>query len=243
MKFKQESTDNLTDLAQESTDTVQDPTDDSSIDDLADGLINNMSEVQEHVVNNHNETQNEIAAENGSARDKRGAMFDVEIHATEDDGSPRYTAAGYFAKKRGRGSSKAKSTLAGDAPINEGAKIAKAKQQAAGQAAANAIIMLGIVLGGEEWQPIYNEQHGIDEKSNMQSAFGDYFEQKGLDDIPAGIALSIAVFGYILPRFTMPKTQARSRNVFKNVKAWWINRKLKKHGIKATVTKDDKMEA
>jgi len=34
-------------------------------------------------------------------------------------------------------------------------------------------------------------------------AFSDYFEQYGLEDIPAGVALAIAVSGYMLPRFTL----------------------------------------
>lgn len=213
-----------------------------SVDDLADELIDAMPEVQEHVVNNHIAQEQEIQQQNADARDKRGAKFDPEIHAVEDDGSPKYTAAGYFAKKRGRKKLDNESTVnVNTQQIDNSEQIAKAKQRAAGSAAANTLIMLGVVMGGDEWQPIYNEEHGINEKQNLESAFSDYFEQKGLEDIPAGIALSIAICGYALPRFTMPKTQKRASTTWQKLKQWWINRKIKKHNLK-TVKIDDKAE-
>jgi len=214
----------------------------SSVDNLADDLINGMPDVQEHVVENHHAQQAELENENSQSTDKRGTQFDATIHAIEEDGSPKFTAAGYFAKKRGRGSATAKSKLgtAQTENVDNSAQLAKAKQKAAGQAAANSLIMLGVVIGGEEWNPIYNEQHGINEKANLENAFGEYFEQKGLDDIPAGVALTIAVMGYMLPRFTMPKTQARTSTAWSKMKKWYINRKVKKHGLKtAELTKEN----
>lgn len=219
----------------------------SEVDFLAENLIGGMSEVSEHVVENHIAQQNEQEQQNAAATDKRGDTFNPDIHAVDSDGNPKMTGSGYFAKKRGRkGGSTAKSTIGG-VPQNEAQQpsamdIQKNKQRMAGSAAANSLIMVGMVLGGEEWNPIKNVEHGIDEKNNLETAFADYFEAKGMDDIPAGIALSIAIVGYAAPRFTMPKTQARSKSVFGKIKKWWINRKLKKHGFKADEIKKDEKE-
>jgi hypothetical protein len=67
----------------------------------------------------------------------------------------------------------------------------------------------------------------------LESAFGDYFEATGKTDIPPGMALTVAIGGYMLPRFTMPKTRSRMGKV----KDWFVkklaDRKLRKHGLKA----------
>lgn len=209
---------------------------------LAQGLVSQMPNVSEHVIDSHNEKRAEEKAQleqNQSTTDKRGDTFDPSKHATEEDGTPKFTAAGYFAKKRGRKSG----SVIGGQPKQEQQPEVNSKQnqqRAAGQAAANALIMLGMVVGGEEWQPIKNVEHGIDEKLNLESAFADYFAAKDMDDIPAGWALTIAVMGYTLPRFGMPKTQKRTQTLWGKCKQWYINRKLKKHGLK-TVS-DDKKE-
>lgn len=221
--------------------------DDSSLgfNSLADALVGNMPDVSEHVVNAHEQEQSAQAHENALMKDKRGDTFDPDTHATNDDGSPKMTAAGYFAKKRGRKAGSTKSTLnTGSAQKHQETidpqKAVKAQQRMAGNAAANTLITLGVVMGGEEWQPMKSEEHGIDEKMTLEMAFSDYFEAKNMDDIPAGVALSIAVMGYALPRFTMPKTQQRSKTMWGKVKKWWINRKLKKHNLKAEEIKKEK---
>lgn len=230
--------------AGETSDTDQ--TDSSAVgfEPLLSTLAADMPNVSEHVIDAHNAKEQEIAHNNSLMKDKRGDTFDPNIHAVEEDGTPKMTAAGNFSKKRGRKAGQTNSTL------NTGSvqkpqetidpqKALKNKQRQAGNAAANTLITLGVVMGGEEWQPIKNEEHGIDEKFTLEMAFSDYFEAKQMEDIPAGIALSIAIIGYAAPRFTMPKTQERSKSLWGKVKKWWINRKLKKHGLKAEEVKKD----
>jgi hypothetical protein len=110
---------------------------------------------------------------------------------------------------------------------------AKMQARASGKMAANLLMTLGVVAGGEEWQPLKDPQSGLDEKQMLESAFGDYFEATGKTDIPPGMALTVAIGGYMLPRFTMPKTRSRMGKV----KDWFVkklaDRKLRKHGLKA----------
>lgn len=220
------------------------PDSSDSLASLTGDLIESMPDVQEHAVAAHFEEQNAILAENASARDKRGDLFDPEQHAAESDGSPKLTANGYFAKKRGR---KNGSTLGVESKptVDQLGAQKQIKQRHAGLAAANAIIMLGVVVGGDEFKPIKSAEHGIDEKQNLENAFGDYFVAKDMDDIPAGVALSIALIGYLAPRFTMPKTQKRASGFINWVKVKIANRKLKKHGmqVKAEKSKDEILEA
>lgn len=218
---------------------VDNTPEDSAVDDIAQALITGMPEVQQHAIDQHNEAQAELQ-EKQNVTDKAGNTFNPDIHATNEDGSPRLTESGNFAKKRGRKSGSTNSggsTLGATKSQIDPATIQKqqivAKQQAAGKAAAGSLIMLGMVIGGDEWRPLVNEQMGLNEQANLEQAFADYFTARGLDDIPAGVALSIAVSAYVLPRFTMPKTRTRTATLWTKVKMWWANRKLKKHGLEA----------
>lgn len=208
----------------------------SAVNLLSQGLIESMPDVSEHVINAHQQTQTEQIQQNSTETDKRGEYFNSELHAVDDDGKPRLTAAGYFAKKRGRKNGQTASVI-GSIESQQNAPQqnhnALHKQKMAGRAAANTLLMLGVVVGGDEWHPMKNAEHGLDEKANLESAFSDYFVAKNMDDIPAGIALSIAIIGYAAPRFTMPKTQARSKSAWQKLKIWYVNRKLKKHRLKA----------
>jgi len=236
----------LTDNEQESKkreSTEENSTENSNFENIADSLIDTLPPVSYHVVEAHQQKETEREQQNAQKTDKRGDIFNADIHAVDDNGDPKFTAAGYFAKRRGRKSGGSNSEKKSTLGINQDPLlIQKQKQRAAGSAAANSLIMLGIVLCGDEWQPIRNEEHGINEKANLEMAFSDYFEQNGLEDIPAGVALAIAVSGYMLPRFTMPKTRARSATLLQKIKAWWANRKLKRHGLKAVSDSDKKAE-
>lgn len=220
------------------SDTAQNTTFD--IDEISEQLIENMPDVQEHVIMSHYQENEQIEQIQASATDKRGERFDPNIHAVDDNGEPKYTASGYFAKKRGRKSgSSVLADVSGETQKNNEVEVKRAKQRAAGSAAANTLITLGVVIGGDEWRPIFDKNLGIDEKTNLENSFSDYFTAKELDDIPVGVALTIAVCGYVLPRFTMPKTKNRVSSVWGACKKWWINRKLKKHGLE---TKEIKKE-
>lgn len=214
----------------------------SAPETLAQTLIEGMSEPSDHAIAQH---QAEQAAQDSTTTitDSAGSAFNADIHATNDDGSPKFTATGLFAKKRGRKSgaqSVLKTSDSGSKPTTNTADIIRAnKQSAAGTAAANTLIMLGIVLGGDEWRPLYDKNLGLDEKLNLETAFQDYFTASNLEDLPPSFALGVAILGYALPRFTMPKTQARTVTLWTKAKSWWASRKLKKHGLKAEPLKTE----
>jgi hypothetical protein len=106
--------------------------------------------------------------------------------------------------------------------------VTKTQCRAAGILAAQTLIALGVTVGGEEFKPITDEKTGTNEQDNLTMAFANYFEVKGITDIPAGVALSIAVAGYIVPRFTMPKTQSRFKTFIESIVikyAVWNNKR------------------
>lgn len=219
----------------------------SPISSIAQSLIDGMPEVQQHAIDQHLNEQEELNSKL-AVKDKSGAFFDPALHSVDKDGNPNFTAGGMFAKKRGRkvDSSQTGSSLgnvvkgASNPKVDQSAVILANKQAAAGTMMANALIMAGLVLGGDEWRPMKNEQMGIDEQSMLTQGFTDWMTAKNMEDLSPNVALCICVLGYALPRFTMPKTQQRTSSLVTKVKAWWINRKLKKHGLKAESVKEDK---
>jgi hypothetical protein len=201
----------------------------SNAGDVLDSITDDMPQPQDHVIDAHNEKQAEIEQKQ-DVTDSAGEKFNPAIHAANEDGSPKYTKTKKFAKKRGRKTNSESASTIGTAPQATPQQI---KSRAAGKAAAGALITLGIVIGGEEWQPQVNPELGLNEGEMLQTAFAEYFEATGRDDLPPGWALTIAIGAYAAPRFTMPKTQSRFGKMFGGIKKWWVNRKLKKHGLKA----------
>lgn len=223
----------------QSDDVIDQPSTDANI---AQALISSMAEPSDHAIAQFQQEQ-AAADEKTNITDKAGDTFNADIHATDSEGNPKFTSTGNFAKKRGRRASTDSilaAAKAGNSVPDQSAVIKANKQAATGQMAANALIMLGMVLGGEEWRPVQNEKMGIDEKANLEQCFTDYFTAKNMDDISPNMALAIGILGYALPRFTMPKTQERSKSLWGKAKAWWANRQLKKVGLKAEAIKSVK---
>jgi hypothetical protein len=157
------------------------------------------------------------------AKDAVGAAFDESIHVRDADGNPKKTVRGTWALKRGRKATpqSAQSSVVGPAkPMQSVAQVARAT----GENAAALLVTTGMTFGGKEWEPVLSEEHGIDEMANLKKAFGDYFAAKNMQDIPPGIALSIAVLGYAGPRFFAPQTKARLSAVKQWIapKAAWL---------------------
>lgn len=212
---------------------------------IADTLVDQMPDVQEHAISEAGEQARAEAAI--GPVDTDGNPFDAGIHKVSPDGTPTLSPKGKLIKKPGRkaGSTGApRSTVGGqgNSVISQTATgpsasdVQRMQARQAGNAAANLLMTVGIITGGEEWQPRHDVQSGLNEKLMLEQAFGDYFCAKGITDIPPGFALTFAIFGYALPRLTMPKTQTRMGKAKGAIKKWWINRKLKKHGMKAEET-------
>lgn len=218
----------------------------ANLEAIADELTSDMPEVQTHALEQERENEKARLDEFAGLVDRDGNPFDPSVHKVNKQGEPTLSTKGLLIKKPGRKTDKqrAQSTIgsSGGGGSVVGVEQARNEQQAraTGAAAANMMFTAGIVIGGDEWQPMRDEKLGIDEKTMVESAFGDYFVATGKTDLPPNVALTVAICGYILPRFTMPKTQSRFARYGAGIKKWWANRKLKKHGLKAEPIKKEK---
>ena len=209
-----------------------------SFDNIAESLADSMPEVQEHAIEQEKIKADELKEAYSDLKDSDGNSFDPAIHKTNKEGEPTLSTKGKLIKKPTRKAAtgaKSTSTIGGTGvnPQQNKDHQLKVQSRASGTMAANLLLTIGVAAGGEEWQPIKNDEHGLDEKAMLEGAFADYFEATGKTDIPPNMALTIAIGSYTLPRFTMPKTQSR----LSKVKQWFTkkaaNRKLKKYGLKA----------
>lgn len=213
----------------------------ANLESIASKLSEEMPQVQEHAIEQEKLNENEKLAQFSHLKDRDGNGFDPSIHKTNKAGEPTLSPKGLLIKKPGRKPGQgvksapgAQTSVVGGAQQGpDKSEVARIQARASGTMAANLAIQIGIVAGGDEWQPRFDEASGLNEKVMLESAFADYFEATGKTDIPPGMALTVAIGAYALPRFTMPKTQTRLGKLKKGIKQWWINRKLKKHGLKA----------
>lgn len=176
-----------------------------SFDDLGgvhDAIQVESSEPNENFI--EQTTAEEVAtaqAKTSGQTDKTGTAFDPELHAVDKDGNPSVTPLGKFRKKRGA-SKVATVTQAQEAQT----KIANAK--AAASAAVDMSIQSLELLLGAEWTPV--QQDGLDERNNLKDATANYFIAKEINDFPPGVALSVVVMAYAMPRIVGgPETKTR----------------------------------
>lgn len=131
--------------------------------------------------------------------------FDPSIHATDDAGNPLLNKDGRLKKKRGRKPGSVNATVFRTVEHTPEYKAA----DTAARSATETIFILGQMIGGEEWQPIIDSETGYNEPATIQASFRQYFLAKGITDFPPGVALSIALACYALPRLRKPQTQNR----------------------------------
>jgi hypothetical protein len=222
------------------TEATQNTSERGGLSGIASDLVGSMPDVQPHAI----QARRDDRANNATAPDVDGTIFDPAIHAVDDDGKPKKTLLGKFAKKRARdkgvknSGTPAVSRLGTGKPA-QSADDKKAAQEAearnAGAIAAGAMFTFGMLIGGEEWQPIKDHTTGTDEAAMMAKAFGDYFAAKGMTDIPPGVALCIAIGGYIVPRCFMPKTQTRFQKIKNWIGAKYIKWKARRAGVSVEV--------
>lgn len=209
-----------------------------ALESIADDISDSAPEPQQHAIDDFEITEKARQSEFAELVDADGSPFDPAIHVTDAEGNPKLTTTGKLRKRPGRKSgtgTATKSTIAtGPAPDPEAE--ARRAARATGTVAANLLISMGCMFGGDEWQP--RRDAGYDEKAYLETAFADYCEATGVSDIPPGLALTIAISAYAGPRFAMPKTRSKTKSFFMAIKKWWVNRKLKKHGLKATEDKE-----
>ena len=135
--------------------------------------------------------------------------FDPAIHAVTDDGTPKRRADGSYALKRGRKSGQTNSlppkggatatpqnsqTVSADQVVTGPVRIAP--DEAARQSA-NLIINMAVWICGEE----IGKPHDKAESEGLKISFVNYYEARGVPNIPPELGLFAALGSYIVPRF------------------------------------------
>ena len=130
--------------------------------------------------------------------------FDPLAHAVNPDGTPKRKVDGSYALKRGRKSGvlpSPNSTVSGPAQSVQTPTI---NVDEASRQSCNMLINGAVLLFGEQWAPQDKE-----EAKGLQISFKNYFEARGVPNVPPEIGLVVAVLAYSLPRLTHEKTVSR----------------------------------
>lgn len=134
--------------------------------------------------------------------------FDPSIHASNEDGTPKRRADGSYALKRGRkagGASHLPAKNGGgisapvSAPVETAPQVLQAPRIAPDEAArqsANLVINAAVWICGEE----IGKPQDKAEAEGLKISFVNYYESRGVPDIPPEIGLIAALASYILPR-------------------------------------------
>lgn len=202
---------------------------DDSVATVGDEILNKMPDVQEHAVAAHEAKTAEEEA--NVERDSAGVAFDAAIHTGTKlkDGTWRKrknpgTPGSVVAAPRARTSGATKAAPAVDP---------NAEAIATGTVIATLFLGACQSIGGEEWEP---SQH---ERDFQTSAWQAYCVAKGMKELSPGLALSVAIGSYAMPRFTKPKTAARVGRmktwIALRVARWKLRKELAKRGITAKV--------
>ena len=133
--------------------------------------------------------------------------FNPEIHAVDENGQPKLTKTGAYAKKRGRnkGSSSklASEDVAKEQALLQAQAIEEQKYRAVGAMSTMMLTNTLTVIFSEEFKATENEKIALD------SAFSEYYKSKEMQDLSPNAALTIVIMSYVLPRLTMPKTKTK----------------------------------
>lgn len=140
------------------------------------------------------------------------AGFDPELHAVNADGTPRRKTDGSYALKRGRKATGAhnalppknaqKTSAVGEA-ANAGPILINVDEAA--RQSANLVINASVWICGQEiGQPIDKA-----EAQGLQLSFKNYYDARGVPNIPPEIGLLLALGSYVAPRLMHEKTRPR----------------------------------
>ena len=132
--------------------------------------------------------------------------FDPAIHATGPDGAPRKKADGSYAMKRGRKAGSASSPLPPKDTNSASVKSEAApdvtvsapviSSEEAARQSANLVINGAVFLCGEEIGVPKNKE----EAEGLKFSFKNYYDVRGVPNLPPEIGLIVGVGLYIAPR-------------------------------------------
>lgn len=210
------------------------------ISDVVDTLISTMPEPQEHAINNFETEQkqkeveiNKIPEAWRDLVDTDGKHFDPLIHRTNKSGEPSLSKNGKLMRKgAGPAQPQRKSFVAGVDNQNSDATPGPSLSHVElGSVSADLVFTMGVLIGGEEWQPSIDQATGLNERENMIRAFANYYKATNQKDLPPNLALTMSIMFYVMPRLTKEKTQSRIKNAVTWVAAKWTAWRAKKRLI------------
>jgi hypothetical protein len=159
-----------------------------------------------------------------SGIDNNGDNFDATIHA------PEKTKHGYWKKLKPRpygfaktasasaqGPTPSPSVVGGISGESSAAPIGDRFDMAA-EVYSRAFYSVsdGLMAGGGEWLPENDGEHVA-----LRGSMAAYMRQKGMDDLPPGLAFALAMATYAGKRVSKPNTQTRLRLFAAWTKARW----------------------
>jgi hypothetical protein len=130
--------------------------------------------------------------------------FDPLTHAVNPDGTPKRKVDGSYAMKRGRKSGAQPSPNSTSSAPAQVAQTPTINVDEASRQSCNMLINGAVLLFGEQWAPQDKE-----EAKGLQISFKNYFEARGVPNVPPEVGLVVAVLAYSLPRLTHEKTVSR----------------------------------
>jgi hypothetical protein len=192
---------------------------------------------QELINNGNNKTESNLSS-NG---DTSGAVsmdsiteihsddysgFNPSIHAANPDGSPRLKASGEFALKRGRGAksaiaASARGNVAGTGTVGVLEKTTTINLDEAARQSANMIINVCVwTLGDEVGRPFDKS-----EADGLKLSFRNYYETRGVPEIPPEVGLLMALTSYVAPRLYHEKSKPRLQRIREKLLSLFSNGK------------------
>ena len=151
--------------------------------------------------------------------------FDPAIHAVTEDGSPKRRADGSYALKRGRKAGQSSPLPPKDnAPVTPSAPVAVQETAPAGppriapdeaaRQSANLVINMAVWICGEE----IGKPQDKAEAEGLKISFVNYYEARGVPNIPPEIGLIAALGSYIVPRF---RASEKARGLIERSVIWF----------------------
>lgn len=236
---------NITATVDEIKKSDQTPPPHADLNEVVDNLLTQQPAVQPHVIEHFENLEKQTVSEFSDATDRFGVKFDPMMHITGRDGKPTLTKLGKLMRKPGfksdqkpvRSTSQNSETkqapksfigTEGAAPTEPAQAQLTPEHKATGVVLAGAIMAFCTAIGGEEFLPTKRDDLGLDERAYLENASAEWLRAKNMVDLPPDMAFGTAIALYIIPRFTMPKTQSRIKLFFTWLGSKWVGWRAKK---------------
>ena len=165
--------------------------------------VENESETEQLNLPDEN-AEEKIVIPNNIITDINGEIFDISLHCTMPDGSPRKNRDGSFRKRK-------------QSANNEQIEPAILPTLALAEYTVNSIEGISVSMFGDEWYMQKNDKEN--EKANIINAFAVYFASKGVVDLPPGVMLTLVLGTYAIRRIPQPVTKSKLQIIKDKIKS------------------------